>query len=349
MRTAISKSIFAGGLLVALLGMVRDAAAQARTLAQALAESRPPSPCKHSGRSDRCNGQVTRDLADTAIDNREAIAKWLVDSVEFRTGYATPWPWGRDGNRTFYINHTLDSDRYFVPDIATAPATERGMVVARISADMDRRKGPDAMYGVGHITGRNFRSEFYIVVDAYDADERDFERGGYKVGRWFVLGVEDVRDGNNRRRTVASRVGKTGTFRLCAHPHDEQTRRYGAGFKPCVLASKLGQVLSANEGLRQALGSNSIFHAVAEVATTLQAESRPRGFETLALPSERSDLTDARRTAYVRPALDAFLKAKNVSLQTADATALVAILVASLDAPAWMPCGVGCCAADEGR
>lgn len=218
--------------------------------------------------------------------------------------------------------HAIDGgDRVWV-----AKLHKKGTVMVRIDAD-DMSRGPDAVYGIGKIPGRDLTGKFFLVVEQFDASAGS-TADAVRVSRWHIYAVE--RDNHGTERLNPLDPARSGTFRLCRMPSPSSVKYLQASFASCLHAHQT-LALDTLPDVRRALKSQSILTAFIEGRPDIGIAplARTVGFHGFTAVSVRSRL-DSLQVPLGEPYLTTFAE-----------------IVRALDTdPVWVLCGLGCCTAD---
>jgi hypothetical protein len=294
--------------------------------------AKPAIPCTLTGPEPlRCNGYPNPELwaYRTHPDSAKKLAAWAKTRVFVKR---KPGAF-RKPTQSLQVAQINDVEKFWLRTLEGAPARRlpQVMFVASLSARMNQP--PDDDYGAGkNKDGIPFFREFYIVIDGYTSDPAgDYVRNSYKAGTFSVYGIGTFQgdDGPEDRLVLVGTEHRK--FRICAAMHSPTVRNEGAQFKSCDAATQLSDLLKVNAPLASALAGRSLYQAVAPI-------DRARiGVTSAEAPVREKALTEA---------LDAFIQRHHLNAQVLRQPLLTMLLDESTD-PAWMPCGVGCCTADD--
>lgn len=293
------------------------------------------------GSSGKCPGHPPPGWAKRDQDaERVKLVDWF-DDLEFegssRAELRDPGVWLR-------IRHVKRSERHWPFNFSNPlDPKQRGLVVARIeNLSMGTTGVFDRRYGTGRPNGVRREKYFYIVAFNYepDPDPAHYFNDSYKVSTWRVFAIDTVRLANGKSVRRLEPLEANGIFRMCGMMHDPLVRAEGARFISCKSQEELTDIYRNNPRLAQRVSLSALFEAVMPSAA---ARTAPRG---VGVSGARSA---ARQTQQqVAASLQTFLDDRGVGpLRAGDVQKLTRILYDTYLDPGWMPCGVGCCAADN--
>jgi hypothetical protein len=288
--------------------------------------ARPQNPCSVTSTEDVCHGLAPSQLwidfkrGDTIAARQLAVWAETLSFVKQQGGVA------RRPGQVLRLAQIDDIERVWLKSLESLPAENRALFLMQLSADMSQ--SPDDDYGTGKRIVE-FSKDFYIVFDGYDPDKRTFRHDSYKAGTFSIYGVRLRKrlDGGYERRL--QQIGKRkGKFRICAAQHDPSIRLNGAQFLSCDAVIRLSQLLLRNPPLVAALGERSLYDAV------------------IANDSDREGARNPNlRRPVIERAVDQFIALNR--LDVGIRPPMVTLLSQWNENPAWGPCGMGCCTADD--
>lgn len=315
-------------LLIATTLMGGPAAAPPPSFDAVMAAAKPATPCTFDEGDNRCHGFPHGDLwanRNTDAASAIALAKWVRSLTFVKTKPAV----FRPPSQALEIAQIDDIEKVWLQDVSTVPAAKQAVILARISADLSQP--PDDAYGAGKRSFPVYR-DFYIVLDGYAPDKVTYKHDSYKAGTFSIYTVGVVQGASTPEERLVQ-VGKLhGKFRICAAMHSQTVKDEGAQFLNCDAATRLSALVTASPQLANALGGRSLYQAIATRDLLTRRD--------LLSPRE----SDRRRA--LTTGLDQFITGSRLEARTYRPT-LLQMLVATSDAPGWMPCGVGCCTADD--
>jgi hypothetical protein len=291
--------------------------------------AKPTSRCTLDEGLGRCHGFPHKDLWKTRTD--PTSAKQLAD-------WARALKWDKNKSAVYRpqkqaleIAQIDDIQRFWLPDLGSVTDVgKRAMFVARLSADMSQ--DPDDDYGAGRRTAPMYK-QFFIVMDSYAPDAATYTHDSYQAGTFSIFGVASRQVGDAPMDQLEQvPLNKTLYFRICAAMHSQAVKNQGAQFKSCDNATKESQLLKDNPPFADALRGRSIFDAIARLDFPNVRDLR----------SPNASLRQRAMTA----GLD-LLMTRSRSRADALRASAMELLLGTSDDPAWMPCGVGCCTADD--
>jgi hypothetical protein len=292
------------------------------------------------GSSGKCPGHPPPRWTKRDQDaERVKLVEWF-DELDFKGSSKEVL---RDPGVRLRIRHVEHSERHWPFNFSNpGDPKQRGLVVARIE-NLDMSTGVlDKRYGTGRPAGVRREKYFYIVAFDYDPDPdpAHYYNDSYKVSTWRVFAIDTVRLANGTSVRRLEPLDANGTFRMCGMKHDSLVRAEGAKFISCKSQEELSDIFRNNPRLAQRVSLSSLYQAVMPPAG---AGTAPRGVGAAAAGSR------ARQTQQqVATSLQALLDRSGVGqLRAGDAARLTRILYDSYLDPGWMPCGVGCCTADN--
>jgi hypothetical protein len=326
-RASLGRSLAMCSAYVVTSTMTTSHAPPTPTFPQALAAAVPSKPCQHGPNG--CKGFP----ANWANRANPAVARVLAKkflAMKFET--ATKQHYGRLPGQSLAIWMIRDAAAISLANLATPPQSDRALVVARIEADMTPTAPRDDYYDIGPRSGMHLRKEFFLVVDDFTPLPNDVTHDGYPVSRWSVYGIDSVPDAQGKiHPQLVELPDKHGFFRLCAVHHPAHVRSGGGQFLSCPDATAYAAVLDSSVTLRAVLRGRSIFDVVF---------AYPAG-------SRVAPLTRDAWTARVTTQLTSFLRDRSPQLSEPHRQVLLRVLVNAFEAPAWVPCGLGCCTGDS--
>ena len=294
-----------------------------------MSDAKPQMPCTFDEQTSKCHGFPRGDLWEKRNEpaNAKALAEWA-RSLTFVKKKSAVY---RPPKQALEIAQIDDIETLWLRNLGDVAKPRQAVFVAQISADLSQ--APDADYGTGKTNFPVYR-EFYIVIDEYIPDKTKYKHDSYKAGTFSIYGVGTFQ-GSSGPETRLVQVGKLkGKFRICGQKHSDEVKKQGAQFLSCAAQMKQSVLLKDNPSLANALGNRSLHDAISRLDS---------------LPSRR-DLLSAnaaiRRKAF-QAGLDLFLPPARLDAKSALASTLLKLLMDTSDSPAWMPCGVGCCTADD--
>lgn len=271
----------------------------------------------------RCAGLPPAEFGDTPI-----IREW-VSTLGWTNGIMQLRRIRGDSDRRkpMRISAIADADR-----IALAGLQNRSIVVARISGDPETDE--DVEYGIGgeNTRGRNLQSDFYFVVQPFDAPTvvRKLKAiSQVTIAKWTLYGLT--------RDKQALIPVDSGELKFCRHDHypDDNSRAAASDFLRCRDAARF---LKAEHALLHDDRLSDPTHSDLRAALTASSLS-----EIIRVVKPGTALP-ASTTAAVRAQRNSL----NQLLGASETAALQRRLFEAAEfAPAWITCGLGCCSIDS--
>ena len=297
--------------------------------------AKPRNPCSVSGVEDLCHGLPPSELWVNFNNGDTSAARQLATWAQHLVFTKPKAGVARRPDQTLGIAQIDDVERVWLKSFASLPAQNQAVFLMQLTADPTRV--PDDDYGAGRprnpygIPSTVFE-KFYIVFDGWAPDKNTFRHESYKVGTFSVYGIRRFKHISGQLDAPELvQIGKSkGKFRICAAHHADEIKNEGAQFLSCDAVSRFSDLIRRYPPLVTALAGRSLYDAVVPI------ESGRNG--------ARSPDANVRRQV-IQTSLDRFIA--TYRLDRGMQPEALRILVEVNDNPAWEPCGVGCCTADD--